>query len=74
MLILTLIPQVYDFVTFLKRLLNGSTDISPSGNMHGMPIGFLMNVVNPKEFHGLEWMTNVLGYCDSFERGFPRCL
>lgn len=35
-------------------------EISPSGNMHGMPVGFLMQLVDPKNYDGLEWLTQKL--------------
>ncbi|CAM9769473.1 unnamed protein product [Discosporangium mesarthrocarpum] len=30
---------------------------SPSGNMHGMPLAFLMGIADPTTVHGLEWMS-----------------
>eukprot|EP00053_Salpingoeca_punica_P000775 m.30287 g.30287 ORF g.30287 m.30287 type:complete len:366 (+) comp10550_c0_seq1:114-1211(+) len=33
--------------------------ISPSGNMHGMPVAFLMGLVDAKTVPGCEWLANV---------------
>ena len=34
-------------------------ETSPSGNMHGMPIGLLMRLTDPVQLPGFEWMANV---------------
>jgi arginase len=33
-------------------------EISDSGNVHGMPVGFLMDLHNAKQYKGAEWMSN----------------
>jgi len=38
---------------------------SPSGNVHGMPVAFLMRLIDVNKYHGLEWLVGP-------EMGVPR--
>jgi len=33
-------------------------DVSESGNTHGMPVAFLMRLIDPRKYPGWEWMAS----------------